>query len=89
MATKRVIEVFSAGCNVCEDAISLVKSTACPSCKVTVQDMKDPQVAQRAKTLGVRRVPAVVVDGKLAGCCQDSGFNEQTLRDAGIGQAIA
>lgn len=88
MDRKRKIEVFSAGCPACEEAISQVKSIACPSCEVTVQEMSDPDVAQRAKSLGVRRVPAVVVDGELVGCCRDSGFNEQALRDAGIGQSI-
>lgn len=69
MATQRTIEVFSAGCLVCEDTVQLVNQITCPSCDVSVLDMGDPPVAQRAKSLGVRSVPAVVIDGKLANCC--------------------
>ena len=87
MAALRKVEVFSAGCGVCEDVVKLVKSIACPSCDVSVLDMKDMAVVQRAKSLGIKRVPAVVVDGKVADCCSDTGPNEASLRAAGIGHA--
>lgn len=85
MATKRKVEVFSAGCPACQDVIGLVQRVACPSCDVTVLDMNDPQVAGRAKALGVRSVPAVVIDGELADCCTGRGPDEATLRAAGLG----
>ena len=88
MATKRKIEVFSAGCSACQDTIALVNRVACPSCEVSVLDMNDPKVAGRAKSLGIRSVPAVVIDGKLADCCTARGADESTLRAAGLGQAI-
>ena len=87
MATKRKVEVFSAGCSACQDAVALVQRVACPSCEVSVLDMNDPQVASRAKTLGVRSVPAVVIDGKLADCCAGRGPDEAALRAAGLGTA--
>ena len=89
MTTKRKVDVFSAGCPVCDDAVKLVQSIACPSCEVDVLDMNDPNVASRAKSLGVQRVPAVVIDGKLADCCAGNGPDEATLRAAGLGQTIA
>ncbi len=89
MKTKRQIEVFSAGCPACEETIWLVNSIACPSCEVKVLDMKDPSIASRAKSLGIRSVPSVVIDGELAGCCAGRGPNEATLRSAGLGQPIA
>jgi hypothetical protein len=49
--------------------------------------MKDPKVASRAKALGIRSVPAVVIDGKLADCCAGRGPQEATLRAAGLGVA--
>jgi len=49
--------------------------------------MHDPAVAQRARTLGVQRVPAVVVDGRLADCCAPGGPDEAGLRAAGVGQS--
>ena len=88
MATKRKIEVFSAGCATCNEAIEVVKRAACPSCEVTIHDMRDIEVAKRAKSLGIRSVPSVVIDGKLAGCCAGRGVDEQVLRAAGLGKAI-
>ena len=85
MEQKRKVEIFSAGCGCCEDVIKLVKSISCPSCDITVLDMKESQVADRAKSLGVRSVPAVVIDGKLAGCCAGRGPDERVLREARIG----
>ena len=85
MAPKRKIEVFSAGCPACTDAIKLVRLVACPSCEVEVLDMHRSEVAAKAKEYGVRSVPAVAIDGKLAGCCERRGVDEATLRDAGLG----
>ncbi len=88
MNAKRKIEVFSAGCPVCEEAIAMVQRNACQFCEVSVLDMKDPVVADRAKTLGIRSVPAVVIDGKLADCCEGRGPDEATLKAAGLGQPL-
>jgi glutaredoxin 3 len=85
---KRVVEIFSAGCAACQETIDLVNRLACPSCDVSVLDMKDAGVAQRAKDLGINSVPAVVIDGSLAACCAGRGPDEATLRSAGLGQPI-
>jgi len=85
MTMKRKVEVFSAGCTVCNDAVQLVRNLACPSCDVTVLDMKNMDVVKRAQALGVRSVPAVAIDGKLADCCAGRGIDEQKLRAAGLG----
>lgn len=88
MGTKRKIEVFSAGCPVCQETVALINRAACPSCEVTVLDMRNPKVANRARNLGIRSVPAVVIDEKLADCCEGRGPDEATLRAAGLGQPI-
>ena len=64
MAGKRKVEVFSAGCPVCREAVDLVRRNACSACDVQVRDMHDPDAAGRAQALGIRAVPAVVIDGK-------------------------
>ena len=87
MASRKV-EIFSAGCSVCNDTVELVKRVSCPSCEVTVLNMNDQEVVRRARSLGIRSVPAVVVDGKLASCCTGRGPNESELRAAGIGQRL-
>lgn len=88
MVAKRKIEIFSAGCAACNEAIETVKRVACPSCEVTIHDMKDISVARRAKALGIRSVPSVVIDGKIADCCSGRGVDVQVLRAAGLGQAL-
>ena len=88
MATTRKIEIFSAGCPVCQETIRLVQNMACADCDVAVLDMNDPAIASRAKGLGVRSVPAVAIDGKLADCCAGRGPDVATWKAAGIGQPL-
>lgn len=85
MKAKRKVQVYSAGCAVCAEAVELVQRLACPSCEVSVLDMKNPEVAARAKSLGIRSVPAVVIDGALASCCAGRGPDEADLRAVGLG----
>ncbi|MCI0462004.1 MAG: thioredoxin family protein [Gemmataceae bacterium] len=89
MTAKRTVEVFSAGCPACAETVAFVQRLACPSCDVRVLDMNDPNVAKRAQSLGIRSIPAVVVNGQLAGCCQGNGPDEAVLRAAGLGQPVA
>lgn len=89
MTAKRNVEVFSAGCPACQETVALVKRIACPSCEVTVLDMNEQDVAKRAKDLGIRSVPAVVVNGKLAECCKGNAPDEAALRALGLGESIA
>lgn len=84
MADKRKVEVFTAGCVCCDNAVALVKKIACDSCDVQVLDMHQDSTVHRARELGVRRVPSVAINGVLAECCQ-RGIDEQTLRAAGVG----
>ncbi len=85
---KRTIEIFSAGCTVCDNAIKLVNDIACESCEVSVLNMQDPEVFTRAKSLGISSLPAVVIDGQLADCCTGRGVDEAILRSAGLGQPV-
>ena len=88
VGNKRQVEVFSAGCAACDSAVQLIETLACPSCEVTLLDMHDDSVARRAMALGIRSVPAVVIDGTLAGCCAGGGPDAETLRAAGLGQPV-
>lgn len=82
---KRKIEIFSAGCAACEETVKLVNQIACESCEIEVLDMRQDDVAARARQYGIRTVPAVVIDGKLSDCCAGSGVEERSLRSAGVG----
>ena len=89
MNKKRKVEVFTAGCPVCDDTVNLVNRIACGSCDVEVLDTRQADVAKRAKGYGIQTVPSIVIDGKLAGCCVNQHIDEKTLRAEGLGVSLA
>ncbi len=83
---KRTIEVFTAGCPCCDKTVKLVQSLVCPSCDLSILDMRADSAAQaKARQYGIERVPAVGVNGKLAECCQAGAVSAATLRSLGVG----
>ncbi len=86
---KRNVEVFTAGCPICDETVSLVKSLACPSCEVQVYDLLEGcatnECREKATRYGVTAVPAVTVDGVLLDCCRRGPIDVAVLRAAGIG----
>ncbi len=92
MATeKRRVEVFTAACPLCEDAVRLVTSLACPSCEVQIYDLRKGcatnECREKAARYGVTAVPAVAVNGVLLDCCRREPITADRLSAAGIGQA--
>jgi len=79
MDNKRKVEVFSAGCALCEEVIDVVRQQAGSSSEVIVRDMLDARTLARAEELGIRSVPAVVIDGKLASSA-GGGVDVQALK---------
>ena len=69
---KRNVEVFTAGCPLCEPVVKLVQEVACDNCNVTIYNLNDAEGAERAKAAGIKRVPMVLVDEKPAECCTSS-----------------
>ena len=82
MAQRKKIEVFSAGCHVCQEAIATVRRIAGTDHDVEVLDMHQAHVAARARQHGIHSVPSVIVDGRLADCCVGRGVDEAILRSA-------
>lgn len=79
--TRAKIEIFSAGCSTCREGIRAVQELAGKDHDITIHDMHNDRGAQdRAKELGVHRVPAVVVNGKLAQCCQSKPVDVGVIR---------
>ena len=78
---KHKIEIFSAGCQVCAHTIKAVKKLAGEH-ELHIHDMHQKEVASRAAGHGIRSLPAVVIDGKLAGCCAARGVDERVLLEA-------
>jgi len=60
----------------------MVKKVAGSEHEVHIHDMQHSDTATRAKKLGIRSLPAVVVNGKVAGCCAGRGPDEQVIRQA-------
>ena len=81
MSSKRNVEVFSAGCALCHEVIDVVRGEAGSSSEVIVRDMMDARVLARAEKFGIRSVPAVVIDGKLASCCTGRGVDLEILKN--------
>ena len=82
MIQKHKIEIYSAGCAACKQTIEMVKTITGPDHEIHIHDMHEEEVAARAKQHGVRSLPAVVINGKLAGCCFGRGPEEHVLREA-------
>ena len=78
---KRKVEIFSAGCAFCHEVINVVRQEAGSSSQIIVHNMMDARSLARAKQFGIRSVPAVVIDGKLASCCTGKGVDIQILKN--------
>lgn len=80
-SSRQTIEVFSAGCSTCQEGIRAVQELVGKEHEVKVHDMHgDRGAQQRAKELGISRVPAVVVNGRLAQCCQSKPVDVDVVR---------
>ncbi len=88
---KRQIEVFTAGCPVCEPVVKTVKEMTCASCEVTVYNLVEQCESKicvdKMKEYNITSLPAVVVNGKLLSCCKGR-VAEEDLAAAGVGKAI-
>ena len=81
------IEIFSAGCPVCEEGTARVRALAGDDQEVVVYDLLvDETAVRRAAEHGIKAVPAVVVDGQLLACCRNTGPTQEELVAAGVGQ---
>ncbi|MCP9496927.1 MAG: thioredoxin family protein [Pyrinomonadaceae bacterium MAG19_C2-C3] len=66
-ANKRTIEVFTAGCPVCRETIDLVRQMAAScGCEVVERRCEGETCCAPAISYGVKALPTIVVDGKIA-----------------------
>lgn len=63
---KRKIEVFTAGCPLCNETVKLVRQavSAC-GCEVIERRCDGDELCDKARSYGVRAMPTVVVDGQI------------------------
>ncbi len=87
---KRQVEIFTAGCPVCEPVVQMVKDTACDNCEITIHNLsaqcESKIYVTKMEEYQIKRLPAIVVDGQLLGCCKNIEITKKDLIDAGIGQ---
>lgn len=87
---KRLVEVFTADCPICEETVQLVKSLVCPSCDLQIFDLREGcatnECRDKASRYGITAIPAVAVNGMLLDCCRQGRITADRLLAAGIGQ---
>ncbi len=89
MSAKRNVEIFTAGCPICEEAVTQLRDALCHDCDITVYDLnkgcETNECREKAKTYNIKSVPAVVIDGKPASCCSGKGIDiDAVKRECGI-----
>ena len=86
----RKIEVFSAGCSICEEQIQLIKDASCLSCEIEVLNLNSDDVAlAKSRKYRIKSLPAVAINGILADCCANRGIDINVLKSMGLGAAIS
>lgn len=85
---KRKIEIFTAGCPICDEQVEKVKAAACSSCEIeTLNVNADSNALKKANDYNIKSLPAVVINGKLADCCSNKGIDINILKSMGLGVA--
>ncbi|MBS4023224.1 MAG: thioredoxin family protein [Dethiobacter sp.] len=87
--SKRKVEVFTAGCPLCEETVRMVRELVCECCELEIIDLNKGcrSCLGKASSYGIHHVPAVVVDGKLVeGSSEQKPITREALIAAGIGQ---
>lgn len=88
MQTKRKVEVFTAGCPLCQGVVDMVQELSCPNCDITYYNISKNEGLDLVKAYKVSAVPSVAVNGALLDCCRRKPITKKDLKAAGIGKAI-
>ncbi|GAA5027368.1 hypothetical protein GCM10011506_16760 [Marivirga lumbricoides] len=87
---KRQVEIFTANCPVCDPVVQMVKELVCEQCEITIYDLvkqcEDKTCLSKLEEYGIKKVPAITVNGSLLSCCENQGISKEKLIQAGIGQ---
>jgi len=88
---KGKIEIFTAGCPVCNPIVELVKETASENFEITIYDLvkqcEEEECISKMKEYQINRLPSIAVNGELLNCCKNIQITKDDLIAAGIGQA--
>lgn len=86
---KRTIELFTAGCLVCNPVVEMVTSIANKEYnEITVYDLvkqwETKECVTKVKDYGIKRLPSIAIDGKLMECCKSHAITKEDLINGGI-----
>lgn len=61
------IEVFTAGCPLCQRALDAVEVGKCATCVLVERNLTvpDPETARKVEEFGIRAAPTIVIDGRI------------------------
>lgn len=64
---KHTIEVFTSGCPLCKETVQIVQEAKCPECTLSEYNiLEKKENFEKGRKNGVKAIPSIVVDGKLA-----------------------
>ena len=86
----RRVEIFAAGCPLCDETVNMVQDLSCKDCDVTIYDLQsgNKKNLDKAKSYKISAVPTVVVNGKVLDCCKRGKITQEDLKAAGIGTPL-
>jgi glutaredoxin-related protein len=89
--SKHRVEIFTAGCPVCNPIVDMVRELVTEGDnEVTVynlvQQCETEECLTKVQQYGIKRLPAIVINGELLGCCKNNGITRDDLLNAGIGK---
>jgi len=82
---KNHIEIFTAGCSICEPVVQFVKETAGANCNISIYNLSERSYNNICKKYSIKRLPSIVVNGILLDCCKNIDITKEDLINAGIG----
>lgn len=84
MNAKRKVEIFTAGCPVCDETVRQLKAALPDECEILIYDLnkgcETNECRDKARAYGVKSVPAVAIDGQLASCCSGKGIDVDAVK---------
>jgi hypothetical protein len=90
---KMKIEVFSAGCFVCDPVVEMVRSLSAAECDVMVYNLSDPSESKtcrdKLEAYGIKSLPAIAVNGKLLSPHLNTEVSYDELSGAGVALSSA
>jgi len=60
------IEVFTGNCPLCREALETIRKAACSKCEVIERRCSGDTCCDEALGYGIKAVPTIVIDGKVA-----------------------